>query len=136
MKNFPTLSIFAVVAFVLAAPAFAAEPENNAVKMPDSHVTRTIDCDGRDLTVTGDDNKLTVKRCSTISVVGDHNQMTAELLPASTIAALGNHNHIVFVHAPGFEVQVTSSGAGNEVVPVMTRDSNDVSPVKFPITPR
>ncbi len=120
-KSLLTLPIAAAV-FAMAAQAWASEPDNDAVKMPDSHVTRTIDCGGRDLMVTGDDDTLTVKRCSTINVVGNHNQMKAELLPASTIAALGNHNHIVFVHAPGFEVQVSSTGSGNEIIPVMTRD--------------
>ncbi len=137
MRNL--LRLLTITAPLLAAPLLAAGqalalPQTDAVKMPDSHVTRTIDCDGRDLIVTGDDDKLTVRRCTTINVVGNHNQMKAELLPASTIAALGNNNHIVFVHAPGFEVQVRSTGSGNEIVPVMTRDADQTSPVKFPIS--
>jgi hypothetical protein len=121
---------------VLAGRALASAPDNDPVKMPDSQVTRTVDCDGRNLILTGDDDTLTVKHCTTIDVVGNRNQIKAELLPASTIAALGDNNHIVFVHAPGFEVQVSSTGKNNEIVPVMTRDMNDKSPVKFPIGPK
>ena len=128
---------YLVIALTLAAgsPAHAAALDVGALKVPDSGVTRKFDCGGRDLTVTGDNNVLTVSGCKTINVVGDHNQMTAQLLPDSRIAALGNNNHIVFLHAPGFEVQVSSTGSNNEIVPQMKRDLGDISPVKFPLKP-
>ena len=129
------LATFTPLSLGLATHAQTPAAPLDAVKMTASGVSRSIDCGGRDLTVTGDNDKLTVTGCATISVVGNHNLMTAQLLPASTIAALGNSNHIVFLHAPGFEVQVSSSGSNNEIVPQMARDANDRSPVKFPITP-
>jgi len=126
-----------LAAMLLSPPAAQAQsPANtlNAIKFPDSGVERVIDCHGRDLTVTGDDDTLSISRCVTINVVGNHNHVRAQLLPTSTIAALGNNNHIVFIHAAGFEVQVTSSGSNNEIIPQMDRDSHDISPVKFPLS--
>ncbi len=105
------MKTLATLAFATTALGGAAHAD--AIKIPDNGVTRKIDCGGKDLTVTGDDNKLTVSGCTVINVVGNHNQITAQLLPASSIAALGDNNHIVFLHAPGFEVQVSSSGKGN-----------------------
>ena len=130
--------IFAALTAVAGLTANAAHAQQaaapNAVKVLESKTTRTIDCHGADLNITGDDDKLIVSGCATINVVGNHNLVRANLLPTSTIAALGNNNHIVFVHAAGFEAQVTSSGSNNEIIPVMDRDSHDVSPVKFPLS--
>jgi hypothetical protein len=61
-------------------------------------------------------------------VVGNANLITAHLLPASTIAALGSHNRIVFLHAPGFEAVVSSTGVGNEIVPDLSRDAAASAP--------
>lgn len=137
MNRAPTLiaALAAIAGF--AATTAQAQPgaaSADAVKVPESKITRTIDCHGADLTITGDYDKLSISACATINVVGDHNQVRAQLLPTSTIAALGNNNHIVFLHAAGFEAQVTSSGHNNEIVPVMERDIHDVSPVKFPLS--
>lgn len=119
-----------------AATALASVAHADALKFPDSGVNRKIDCGGRDLTVTGDDNTLAVSGCAVINVVGNRNQVRAQLLPESSIAALGDNNHIVFLHAPGIEVQVSSTGKGNEVIPDLNRDRGDVSPVKFPLSPK
>ena len=126
----------AMILAIIAATALAGAAWADALKLPDNGVTRKVDCGGRDLVVTGDDDKLTVSGCAVINVVGNRNQMRIQLLPQSSIAALGNNNHIVFLHAPGIEVQVSSTGTGNEVVPDMRRDLGDVSPVKFPISPK
>jgi hypothetical protein len=139
-KTAPMNALMTILAVLSCAPcALAAQPpspasDDTAVKAPESGVTRQIDCKGRDLTVTGDNDQLTVSNCVTINVVGDHNRMTARMLPTSSIAALGNNNHIVFIHAPGFDVPVRSSGVGNEIVPDMGRDLHFTSPVKFPLS--
>ena len=131
--KFPTMTL-AILAIATTALAGAAQADT--LKLPDNGVTRKVDCGGRDLTVTGDNNKLSVSGCAVINVVGNHNQMRAQLLPQSSIAALGDNNHIVFLHVPGIEVQVSSTGKGNEVIPDMSRDRGDISPVKFPIGPK
>ncbi len=129
--KFPTMIL---TTLAVATTALAGAAHADAIKLADSGVARKIDCGGRDLTITGDDNKLTISGCAVINVVGNRNQITTRLLPASSIAALGDNNHIIFLHAPGFEVQVSSSGKDNEIVPDMSRDLGDTSPVKFPIS--
>jgi hypothetical protein len=115
------------------ALAMGVAPEKPLTKVVQSKLTRALDCKGGDLTVEGDDDVLNVAGCAIINVVGNRNKMTVHLLPQSRIAALGDNNHIVFIHAPGFEARATSTGTGNEIVPQMGRDLNMKSSVKFPI---
>ena len=114
-----------------AAPVFVhaqSTPPSDPLNVSESHVTRHIDCGGKDLSVSGSDDMLTLANCNVISVVGSRNRIHAKLLPSSTIAALGNNNHIVFEHAPAAEVQVTSTGADNEIVPQMSDKDMHMSP--------
>lgn len=112
------------------APSTDANPD--MVNVIDSKVTRTIDCAGRDLAVSGNDDVLTVSHCKTISVLGSRNRLTAQLLRNSTIATIGNDNNVRFEDEPGFDPQVTSTGSDNEIVPAMSdKDLQPSPPVKI-----
>ena len=139
MKQFSALLTMAtaMAMAVCATTAVAASDDGSArpLKLNVNHRSRSVDCQGRDLILSGDNNDLTLVNCGVINVLGNRNQMRVQLLPTSTISAIGDYNHIVFRHAPGIEVQVTSTGKGNEIIPVMDRDAGDKSPVHFPIGP-
>ena len=103
----------------------------SSVTVIDSKVTRRIDCAGRDLALSGNDDVLTVSHCRTISVIGNRNRLAAQLLRTSTIATIGNDNHVVFEDEPGFDPQVTSTGSDNEIVPTMSdKDMQPSPPIK------
>ncbi len=116
--------LFAALCAAAPAAVWAAPVAGpSTVVVADTHAARTIDCKGADAMITGDDNTLSLSGCLNINLVGKRNRVTAQLLPDSTINALGDDNHVVFLHAPGYEAVVSSTGKNNQIVPQNLRDT-------------
>lgn len=104
------------------APAGGGE----IVNVTQSNIIKAVDCKGRSLAVSGNDDTLEIRNCDVIDVLGSRDRLTAHLLRSSKIAVLGNHDHVVFEDEPGFDPQVTSSGTDDEIVPEMS--DKDMTP--------
>ena len=134
MKIWATLAFFALL---LTNAQASAQPgaeksvsSQDAIIISNSGKTEEVDCGGKDLMVSGNENTLQVRDCATVSVVGNRNKVHLQALPTTSIAALGNNNFIVFLHALGIEVQVSSSGSDNEIVPSMSKKDMERTPLK------
>ena len=134
-----SLSVIAFASMASLAGAAAAQPAPasiDATNVTESKAARAVDCGARNLVVSGSDDVLTVTNCAVINVVGNRNRLLIKLLPESSIAALGNDNHIIFEHAAAAEVQVSSTGTNNEIVPMMSaKDRQPNPPAKSVVTP-
>jgi hypothetical protein len=81
----------------------------------DSEQTGTLDCKGRHVSVSGEDNKLTLTgTCLSVEVSGDRNELVVDVLGEASLA--GDENRIQWKRAAsGNAPEVTDSGDGNSV---------------------
>ncbi len=135
------LLILAAVSSVGAAQApgpVQAGPklDDDAVKVLNNGVKRSVNCGGHDLIVAGDNDTLQVADCRGIEVVGQRNHIRAKLMDDSYIFASGDNNDIVYIPVPGIEAITRSAGKGNEInSPPMAVDAKNNVPFKAPSKP-
>jgi len=77
--------------------------------------TRTVDCDGGRLTVNGNANHLTVRRCSAVTVNGNANHLNAAFAADGRLSVMGNRNTVAWSAPPRVRVAVASPGTRNSV---------------------
>ncbi len=109
--------------------AEAAPEEILPVVIGASGQTRAVDCHGADLQVTGGRNTLDVRRCFTITLLGDGNHMRAQLLENSSISAPGNRNVVTFVLFPGASPRISATGLGNRINPEFSARDSQARPL-------
>lgn len=127
MKTTPHAHL-AAAAFLLAlTPAVAplrAEPPGtielavsgkNVLAVNENEQTKAIDAAGRDVTINGNRNKLTLRgECHALTLSGNGN--TVEVETVTSISLPGNHNQVAWGKAAGGEKpQITDLGNGNSV---------------------
>ena len=78
---------------LLVAPLLvqAAEPSAGPIEIEGLNLTRTLDCQGRDVSLSGEGNTLTLKgQCGEVSIYGSHHRLVLDSARALNIHGLGS----------------------------------------------
>ena len=93
-----------------------AQPNNDGqkIKIGGPPVTKTMECNGEEVFVSGDRHRLTLKGyCFSITVYGRENVI--ELDSVRVISLHGNKNRLRYKTAAGFKTRVGRYGSENRV---------------------
>ncbi len=113
MMSMAAVAAVAVFASAVGAhtPACGADP---AVNFAGSGATFAGDCQGRDASLAGSSNTVTIRgACRAFQIAGDGNRVLVDMAPRGTIKLYGSNNQVSWT-ASG-EVEVTTVGPGNIV---------------------
>lgn len=93
----------------------AATAGRATLSVTENESVKTIEADGRDVSIDGNRNKITVSGpCHALTVSGNENHVTLEKV--ATISTPGNRNLVTYTGVVGGETaQVTNLGSGNEI---------------------
>lgn len=92
--------------------------ELKRVTVSGDRVTRTVDCQGADVTIAASDGTVTLLRCSDIIISGNREHVNATLLPLSAILVLGDHNVVRWKPTEGNSNSVRDQGKRNITAPL------------------
>lgn len=89
--------------------------DGELIRVLTSHGTDAIDCNGRELTVVGSDNRLTLRgTCPLVRVTGSENTVDADTVGRFLVT--GSSNRLTWTRAAsGHEPDVTNTGRGNVI---------------------
>jgi Protein of unknown function (DUF3060) len=100
-----------VLAAATVGAAFAADP---AVNLANSNAHLAGDCHGRDASLAGSGNTVTIHgACHAFQIAGDGNRVLVDMAAGGTIKVYGNNNEVSWTGQG--EVGVTTVGPGNIV---------------------
>ena len=110
-----------LVSLVQAEPPTTVESQTVATAgkavlvFSDSGKTQTLEAEGRDVSIDGNRNDITLHgKCHALTVSGDGNTVHAEAL--ATISTPGNKNSVTWTQVvDGEKPQITNVGTGNSV---------------------
>ncbi len=103
-----------LAAVVLAAPSLAARAADPAVNFAGSNTRFVGDCHGRDASLAGSGNTVTIRgACRAFQIAGDNNRVLVDMGANGTIKVYGNNNQVSWTSSG--EIAVTTVGPGNAV---------------------
>ena len=104
-------AVFATAIGAAGPAALAADP---AVNFAGSNTSFAGDCRGRDASLAGSGNTVTIHGgCRAFQIAGGDNRVLVDMTPGGTIRVYGSNNEVSWT-SPG-EVEVTAVGQGNTV---------------------
>lgn len=106
---------FACMVAALGLSLAASTPAFADVSVAGNGATGTKDCGGGSASISGNQNKLTLKNCKSVSVMGNKNVVDAGLV--SSISAMGNQNTIYYKVGPKKQQpSISNLGSGNKII--------------------
>ncbi len=109
----PTIRSLLLAIALAGAPgtALSADP---AVNLADSNAHLAGDCHGRDASLAGSGNTVTIHGfCRAFQIAGDGNRVLVNMAPGGTIKVYGHNNQVSWTSSG--RVEITTVGPGNTV---------------------